>query len=67
MLHIDHEHGKMVTVRGGHAVCPRCHSRMSPKILPTTVGKDIVLYCRFCKNEIITDIERGQRLKGRGQ
>lgn len=60
-------HGKMLTVKDGHAVCPRCHSRMSPKILPTTAGRDIVLYCRSCKNELITDIEQGQRLKGRGQ
>lgn len=60
-------HGKMLTVKDGHAVCSVCHKRMSPKILPTTAGKDIVLYCRSCKNELIVDIEQGQRLKGRGQ
>ena len=57
----------MLTVKNGHAVCPICRKRMSPKILPTTAGKDIVLFCRLCKEEIIVDIEQGQRLKGRGQ
>ena len=60
------EYGKL-TVKSEHAVCPRCHKRMSPRILPTTVGKDVVLYCRWCKLELIVDIEQGQRLKGQGQ
>lgn len=59
--------GRMLTVKNGHAVCPTCRKRMSPKILLTTAGKDIVLFCRLCKEEIIVDIEQGQRLKGRGQ
>lgn len=54
----------IVTVRGEHAVCPDCRSRMSPKILPTTKGTDIVLFCRKCKTELIVDIEPGQCLKG---
>lgn len=54
----------ILTVKGEHAVCPRCRSRMAPKILPSTAGKDIVLYCRKCKTELIVDIEPGQRLKG---
>lgn len=40
---------------------------MSPRILPTTFGKDIVLFCRQCKTELIVDIEQGQRLQGRDQ
>lgn len=65
-LQTQTEYGKL-SVKSEHAVCPRCRKRMSPRILPTTEGKDMVLYCRACKTEIIVDIEKGQRLKGRGQ
>lgn len=40
---------------------------MSPRILPTTMGQNIVLFCRMCKTELIVDIEQGQRLKGQRQ
>lgn len=66
-MQTQEKHDRMLTVKNEHAVCPVCKRRMSPRILPTTAGKDVVLYCRGCKNELIVDIEQGQRLKGRGQ
>ena len=66
-LQAQAKHDRILTVKNEHAVCPKCRKRMSPRILPTTTGTDVVLYCRACKTELIVDIEQGQRLKGRGQ
>lgn len=59
--------GKMLTVKEGRVVCPICRRKMSPRILPTTCGTNMVSFCRSCKSEIIIDVEMGQCFESQGQ
>ena len=44
-------------VKDGKIVCPRCGKGKTQKILPTSRGTDIVIYCKVCGNESIVDID----------
>ena len=41
------------TNENGFLLCPKCGKKTNVKVLPTTVMKDYVLYCKHCKKEII--------------
>lgn len=61
------EKGAKLTVRDGHPICPVCRKKMSPKILPTTSGENVVTFCRNCKQELIVNIDKGQCFESRCQ
>lgn len=38
--------------------CPRCCRAKLLQVLPTTVCKDLILYCKVCKAEIVVNIDQ---------
>lgn len=61
-------HGKMLTVRNGWLVCPICRqNRKLLQIAPETRAKNLILFCRMCKNECEVDIDEGQCFESRSQ
>lgn len=56
---MDRERDKL-TVKDDYPVCPVCRSKMTPKVLPVTSGRNVPAFCRRCKSEILLDIDRGQ-------
>ncbi len=50
------KHGKLI-VRDGKIVCPLCGKGKTQKVLPTTRGTDIVIYCKVCGKESIVNID----------
>lgn len=53
-----------LTIRNGYLVCPEClKNRHLMRILPSSVGLNIQVQCRFCKKEILIDIVEGQCFK----
>jgi len=49
-------HGKII-VKDGRIVCPRCGKGKTQKVLPTTRGTDIVIFCKLCGKESIVNID----------
>ena len=47
--------GKLI-VRDGRVICPYCGKGTVHRLLPTTVGKNILGYCKRCHQEIVIDI-----------
>ena len=52
---------KNIYLDNGIGYCPNCLAkklkfRLSPHLLPTTIGTDIPLFCRHCKTEYVVDI-----------
>ena len=67
-MHMELNHGKMLTVKDGYLVCPTCRrNKRMMKINPDTVASRAVAYCRDCKTEHIVDIDRGQCFESRSQ
>lgn len=61
-------HGKMLTVRNGYLICPRCRrNKQLYKIHPGDEAKRVTLYCRDCKQEIPIIIDQGQCFESRSQ
>ena len=55
-----------LVVKDGWVICPVC--RRNHRLLrvdPETVAKDLPIYCRDCKTEIILNIDRGQSVERR--
>lgn len=68
VLNIAGNYGKMLTVRDGYLICPRCRrNKRLMKINPDTEATRVVAYCRDCKTENIVDIYRGQCYESRSQ
>ena len=64
-LQDQRECGKL-TVKGGWVTCPVCRrNRRLIRIEPETVAKELPVFCRDCKSEIILNIERGQSVERR--
>lgn len=62
------EQGKRgkLTVKDGWVTCPVCRrNRRLIRIEPDTVAKELPVFCRDCKTEIILNIERGQSVERR--
>lgn len=52
---------KILTVKDGWLSCPICKRNHKVKrIGPDEEGRNIVCFCRSCKNEITVDIQAGQ-------
>lgn len=57
--------GKL-TVKDGWVTCPVCkRNRHLIRIEPETVAKELPVFCRDCKSEIILNIDRGQSVERR--
>lgn len=55
-----------LTVKDGWVTCPVCRrNRRLIRIDPETVARELPVFCRDCKNEIILNIERGQSVERR--
>lgn len=55
--------GRMLSVKNGWVACPRCGPNKNGRLMrirPDTKGEKIVAYCRFCKNEILIDVNKGR-------
>ena len=55
-----------LVVKDGWVTCPVC--RQNHRLLRVdmeTVAKDLPIYCRDCKTEIILNIDRGQSVERR--
>ena len=59
--------GKLV-VKDGWLICPVCRrNRRLHRINADTEAKNLPVYCKDCKTELILDIARGQSVERRGQ
>jgi len=38
-------------------MCPRCGRGQVMKILPSTTGTNVVVYCKVCRTETVVNIE----------
>lgn len=47
--------GKMRTYRRW-VLCPKCGRTKVLQVLPTTVCRDLIVYCKSCKKESIVNI-----------
>ena len=57
--------GKLV-VKDGWIVCPVCkRNRHLHRIMPDTEAKNLPVYCKDCKTELILNIARGQSVERR--
>lgn len=59
MLQNRPECGKL-TVRDGYLICPVCKAKKIQRILPSSEGRSIPVYCRRCKMQMLIDIDQGQ-------
>lgn len=50
----------------GFAICPTCRMTKLVRIRPDTVARNLQLYCRQCKREIVVDIHDSQCFESRG-
>lgn len=57
----EQECGKVLSVRDGFLVCPRCRrNRKVIRIYPDTAAVNLAVFCRTCKAEFKIDIDKGQ-------
>lgn len=60
---MEAKYGKLV-VKGGWITCPVCQRNHTlVRIRDDTEAKNMPVYCRTCRTEIILDIARGQSVK----
>lgn len=57
--------GKII-VKDGWITCPVCkRNRRLLRVEPETQARDLPVYCRDCKREIVLNIDRGQSVERR--
>ena len=57
---------KMV-VKDGWIVCPICGNKRLFRLDAETEARNLPVYCRDCKHEIVLDITRGRSVERRSQ
>ena len=68
VLHNSSACGKILTVKNGYLVCPRCRlNTRVMKIAPTTFARNAVAFCRSCKWEGLVNIQEGQCFESQSQ
>lgn len=58
--------GRLQVDESGWLICPYCHRWKLLRIWPETQAKNLQVFCRSCRREIIVDINQGECLKGHG-
>lgn len=59
--------GKLI-VKDGWVACPICkRNRRLIRVSPETEAKDLPVYCRDCKSEIVLNIAKGQSVERRSR
>lgn len=53
-------HGKLLTVKDGWLLCPKCGGSKVLRIYPDTEGQRIQVYCKRCRQESIVNIAQCQ-------
>ena len=67
-LHENTKHGKILDVRNGFLVCPKCRQNRHVMQIPSyTIATRVVAFCRMCKWEHDVDIDQGQCFESRSQ
>lgn len=67
-LQFEQRRGKLLIVKDGYLVCPRCRkNKRLLKIRPGDEAKRITVFCRDCKSEIPVEISKGECFESRGQ
>lgn len=57
-----------IPVVNGYAICPKCRvNQKAMQILPDTVIRNGVLWCRVCKRSILVDVVDGRCYVSGGQ
>lgn len=57
-----------LVVKDGWLVCPNCQrSKHLLRVRPDTVARNLQVYCRVCRTEIILNIDEGQSVQRQGQ
>lgn len=55
-----------ITVTNGWIACPVCkRNRRLLRVEPETLARNLLVYCRDCKQEIVLNIDRGQSVERR--
>ena len=62
------ENRGILTTKDGWLTCPVCgRNHRLLKVRPETEARNLQLFCRTCRSEVIVDIEKGQSVKRQGQ
>ena len=65
-MQFQRETVKMV-VKDGWIICPICGNKRLFRLDAETEARNLPVYCRDCKHEIILDITRGRSVERRSQ
>ena len=68
VLHRSAMCGKILPVKDGYLICPRCRiNKRVMRIDPSTFALNAVAYCRSCKWEGFVNIHEGQCFESQSQ
>lgn len=61
------ERGRILTVEHGWIKCPYCSSRRLLRLLPETSARNLAVYCRHCRHEVVLNIEEARAREASAQ